>query len=162
MNKTNKNIPTIDNVRVSCLRQKGINNILEWLDNHNNIYIGRKMRIYVKRDTLKAQISNKKYTIIDNDKTKSTVLVIIKQSIFHNPFNKKLIKKYGEWQGIYKKYLYNNKELETLIEKKDYKKLPKINLLEKLKLLQGKNLGCWCSPKSCHGDVLIDAFSKCI
>lgn len=24
-----------------------------------------------------------------------------------------------------------------------------------LKLISGKVLGCWCSPKSCHGDVLI-------
>ena len=23
--------------------------------------------------------------------------------------------------------------------------------------LQGKTLGCWCKPRSCHGDILIDA-----
>jgi len=28
-------------------------------------------------------------------------------------------------------------------------------LLEDLHELQGKTLGCWCKPKSCHGDVLM-------
>jgi hypothetical protein len=27
-------------------------------------------------------------------------------------------------------------------------------LLHDLHELKGKILGCWCSPKSCHGDVL--------
>jgi hypothetical protein len=39
----------------------------------------------------------------------------------------------------YKEYLLNNKEL-----------------LEKTKELKGKTLGCWCKPKSCHGDVIIE------
>tara|TARA_Y100000034_G_scaffold121644_2_gene166137 strand:+ start:2016 stop:2285 length:270 start_codon:yes stop_codon:yes gene_type:complete len=29
------------------------------------------------------------------------------------------------------------------------------DLLEDLWELEGKTLGCWCSPKACHGDVLI-------
>lgn len=29
-------------------------------------------------------------------------------------------------------------------------------LVEKIKfMLKGKVLGCWCAPKSCHGDVLV-------
>ena len=28
-------------------------------------------------------------------------------------------------------------------------------LLQDLKELEGKTLGCWCKPKSCHGDVLV-------
>lgn len=27
-------------------------------------------------------------------------------------------------------------------------------LMAKLPFLKGKVLGCWCSPKACHGDVL--------
>lgn len=27
-------------------------------------------------------------------------------------------------------------------------------LLEDLHELKGKTLGCWCKPKSCHGDIL--------
>lgn len=29
-------------------------------------------------------------------------------------------------------------------------------LLECLRELQGKKLGCWCKPKQCHGDVLVE------
>lgn len=30
------------------------------------------------------------------------------------------------------------------------------NLMSSLCELEGKTLGCWCSPKACHGDVLIE------
>lgn len=30
------------------------------------------------------------------------------------------------------------------------------SLIEDLSELKGKVLGCWCSPKPCHGDVLIE------
>lgn len=29
-------------------------------------------------------------------------------------------------------------------------------LMEEVKSLRGKVLGCWCSPKPCHGDVLAE------
>ena len=29
--------------------------------------------------------------------------------------------------------------------------------LESLAELDGKTLGCWCSPKACHGDILLQA-----
>jgi len=28
------------------------------------------------------------------------------------------------------------------------------DLLESLSELRGRTLGCWCSPKQCHGDIL--------
>jgi hypothetical protein len=34
------------------------------------------------------------------------------------------------------------------------------HLLKDLKELNGKILGCWCSPLSCHGDVLADLVNK--
>lgn len=34
--------------------------------------------------------------------------------------------------------------------------LNKPELLECLHELKGKVLGCWCSPKACHGDVLAE------
>ena len=34
------------------------------------------------------------------------------------------------------------------------------HLLKDLKELNGKTLGCWCSPQSCHGDVLADLVNK--
>ena len=33
-------------------------------------------------------------------------------------------------------------------------------LLEALKELKGKRLGCWCKPKSCHGDVIVKLINK--
>ena len=39
----------------------------------------------------------------------------------------------------YREYIMNNKEL--------------LGMLDELK---DKTLGCWCSPKSCHGDVLVE------
>jgi len=28
-------------------------------------------------------------------------------------------------------------------------------LLSSIKELKGKDLGCWCSPRACHGDILL-------
>jgi hypothetical protein len=49
---------------------------------------------------------------------------------------------------------------EEVIEK--YRKwlLSNPELLEKVKELKGKILGCWCSPKRCHGDVLADLANR--
>lgn len=33
-------------------------------------------------------------------------------------------------------------------------------LLKDLDELENKILGCWCKPKSCHGDVLVELVNK--
>lgn len=33
-------------------------------------------------------------------------------------------------------------------------------LMASLHELEGKILGCWCSPKRCHGDILADLVEK--
>lgn len=33
------------------------------------------------------------------------------------------------------------------------------NLLDKIEELSGKTLGCWCRPKRCHGDVIIEVLN---
>jgi hypothetical protein len=33
-------------------------------------------------------------------------------------------------------------------------------LLNSLHELKGQNLGCWCYPKLCHGDVLIELYKE--
>lgn len=33
--------------------------------------------------------------------------------------------------------------------------LNNVELLSSIKELKGKDLGCWCSPRSCHGDILL-------
>lgn len=38
--------------------------------------------------------------------------------------------------------------------------LSKPELLNDLCELKGKRLGCWCKPKSCHGDILVELINK--
>ncbi|WP_167514932.1 DUF4326 domain-containing protein [Bacillus wiedmannii] len=38
--------------------------------------------------------------------------------------------------------------------------MQKPNLLEELHELKGKTLGCFCKPKPCHGDVLIELIDR--
>lgn len=49
---------------------------------------------------------------------------------------------------------------EEAIEKyKDWVKTQS-HLMEKLPQLKGKRLGCWCKPKKCHGDVLVELINE--
>ena len=60
-----------------------------------------------------------------------------------NPF---VIGKDGDREVVikkYKEYLLGNKEL-----------------LESLKELEGKVLGCYCKPYGCHGDVLVEMLGR--
>ncbi|KAJ3271477.1 hypothetical protein HDV01_006607 [Terramyces sp. JEL0728] len=59
-------------------------------------------------------------------------------SKWKNPFS---VKKYGR-EGCIKMYR------EMLL--KDGK------LMSELEELRGKELGCWCTPEKCHGDVLLE------
>ena len=34
------------------------------------------------------------------------------------------------------------------------------HLLEDLHELEGKTLGCWCKPQSCHGDILVEIINE--
>lgn len=58
-------------------------------------------------------------------------------SIFANPFKgEDAIEKYRKY--LVKSFLHDHIRLEDLDE------------------LKGKNLGCWCKPEKCHGDVVIE------
>ena len=61
------------------------------------------------------------------------------ESIWHNPFH---IGKDGTRAEVIAKY-------RVYI-------LGRPDLLALLHTLKGKVLGCWCSPDSCHGDVLVE------
>ncbi len=66
-------------------------------------------------------------------------IYIGRPSIWGNPFT---IGRDGTREEViakYKIYITQNSEL-----------------MSKLHLLSGKILGCWCKPKACHGDVLIE------
>jgi len=47
---------------------------------------------------------------------------------------------------------------KTCLEKyEEYirEKLKNPEMVDELKKLKGKQLGCWCKPQSCHGDILL-------
>lgn len=49
--------------------------------------------------------------------------------------------------------------LEVIQKYKEYI-LSNNELMKQLSELEGKTLGCWCKPKSCHGDVLVDLINN--
>lgn len=110
------------NVKVLNIRPE-YQNLKEWCEDENNVYIGRKGVIF-----------------IDGERYPKT------DSIWANPFK-----------------INNQNTREIVIQKyRKYiiKKIKKENLWDALFDLKGKNLGCWCHPNPCHGDVLIDLINK--
>ena len=77
-------------------------------------------------------------TLVNLKKKKDCDVYIGRPSLWGNPFQ---IGKDGDREEVIQLY-------------KDYvKQSPE--LLKQIHQLQGKVLGCWCSPKPCHGNVLI-------
>jgi hypothetical protein len=70
-----------------------------------------------------------------------------KSSIFANPFK---IGKDGNREEVIEKYKIYMKE--NIEKNKD--------LQNELLLLKGKNLGCWCHPQLCHGNILLDMIDE--
>lgn len=61
-----------------------------------------------------------------------------------NPYPKEEgVRTRAEAINAYREYILANKEL-----------------LADLHELEGKVLGCWCYPKSCHGDVLLELLEE--
>lgn len=71
-------------------------------------------------------------------------------SIWGNPFSHK--------DGTLAKFKCETRE-EAVNEYRYWLREQK-DLLEKLPELEGKTLGCWCKPQSCHGDVLIEMIEQ--
>jgi hypothetical protein len=62
------------------------------------------------------------------------------KSKWHNPFP---LKKYPDSLKRYKEYILKNEKL-----------------LKCMSELSGMELGCWCKPSKCHGDILISLFKE--
>lgn len=91
----------------------------EWIENPDNIYIGRGGIVFIDKQRFPKQSSE-----------------------FANPFK---IGKDGTRDEVLAKY-----------EKYITEKLEKDNFFQqRLVRLKGKNLGCWCHPEPCHGDILL-------
>ena len=85
-------------------------------------------------------------TTVVNIRTETCEVRIDRGTIWGNPFSH-LPKSAAKWQ-------VSTRE-EAITKYREYI-LEQPELLEKLDTLKGKKLGCWCKPKSCHGDVLIE------
>lgn len=114
---------SIVNCKVQNIRPN-YNNLEEWMNDTNNIYIARAGVVFI------------------NDKR-----FPIQSSKFANPYK---IGKDGSREEViakYKKYITEKLENDDL-------------LISELLLLKGKNLGCWCYPEMCHGNILLELIDK--
>lgn len=66
---------------------------------------------------------------------------------------------HSKWNNPFSLKSCNN-DRELCLEKFKEYILSNDELMEDLHELKGKNLGCWCYPERCHGDVLIELINK--
>lgn len=115
---------SIINVRVKNIRKDGYDNLKEWMQDENNVYIGRKGIVFIDGKRFPPESSE-----------------------FRNPYK---IDQNNDRNSVlqkYKKYI-----IERLNNEPD--------LLKKLVDMKNKNLGCWCAPDACHGDILLSLIEK--
>lgn len=63
----------------------------------------------------------------------------------------------SKWGNPYK--IGRDGTRKEVIEKYKFHVLASPDLVAALPELKGKILGCWCKPKLCHGDVLVELIS---
>lgn len=114
---------SVVNCKVSYIRPK-YKNLKEWMEDPNNVYIGRAGIVFIDKQRFPKKSSN-----------------------FSNPYK---IGKDGTREEVIEKY--KNYITQKLKEN--------VLLQEELFKMKGKNLGCWCAPEPCHGNVLLDLLSK--
>ena len=93
------------------------------------------------KDKNNIYIGRKGVLIIDGERFPT------ENSLFHNPYK---IKDGEDREKVILKY-----KIYLLKKLKDDK-----NFTKEFYKLKNKNLGCWCKPDSCHGDVIIDILNK--
>ena len=116
---------TVVNVRARYIRPQ-YNNLKEWTDDPNNVYIGRRGIVF---------IDGKRFPESD--------------SIWANPFK---VGKDGDIDHVLTKYH------SYIVDKLEYGEIP----TSELQFLKGKNLGCWCAPNRCHGDIVKFIVDLCV
>jgi hypothetical protein len=114
---------SVINCKVKYLRPQ-YNDLKQWMEDKNNVYIGRKGVVFINNKRFPEESSN-----------------------FCNPYKIGIDGTREEVLNKYRRYinirLQQSKELE-----------------EELISLKGKNLGCWCNPEPCHGDILLELINK--
>lgn len=114
---------SVVNCKVQYIRPK-YNNLEEWINDNNNVYIGRGGVVFINKQRYPTYSSK-----------------------FANPYKIGKDRTRKEVISKYKDYI-NQKILNDKIYKNE------------LLSLKGKNLGCWCYPEKCHGDVLLELINK--
>ncbi len=56
---------------------------------------------------------------------------------------------------------HTREEAIRLYENDLRERLKSPELKEEFLKLKGKNLGCWCHPEACHGDVILKLLQEC-
>lgn len=78
---------------------------------------------------------------------------VVNCKLFHGPYdNYVFIGRPSKWGNPFLIGEHGNRE-EVVKKYEDYI-LNNTGLLQDLKELKGKILGCFCAPRKCHGDVL--------
>lgn len=62
------------------------------------------------------------------------------------------------WGNPFKEGVHGTRE--EVIEMYRHYLLASVRLMAMLPELRGKILGCWCAPKPCHADVLLELANK--
>src|SRR5690606_7663527 len=62
----------------------------------------------------------------------------------------------SKWANPYSLEKYSREESLSLYEKY----IRESDLYNCLEELENKILGCWCKPKKCHGDILIELYNE--
>jgi hypothetical protein len=114
---------SVVNCKVKYIRPK-YNNLKEWSEDPNNIYIGRAGIIFIDKERYPKKTSK-----------------------FANPFKIGIDGNRDVVLNKYKSYIIDKLESDKL-------------LLSELLSYNNKNLGCWCYPEPCHGDILLELIDK--
>jgi len=115
---------SIVNCKVKFIRPQ-YQNLKEWMEDENNIYIGRSGVVFIDNQRFPKQTS-----------------------LFCNPFK---VGKHGTREEVIQKY---KEYIVAKLEKEEP------HLKDNLIAMKGKNLGCWCYPESCHGNVLLELINS--
>lgn len=168
-------------LKADSLRKNNYRNIVEWLNNPKNRYVGRNGYQFVTLDKILHKhiyknIKNKYGDLIDkfhNDKFIKKIKPKKLSQVSNNKFGNLIITplKNGSFNLSYrfirkKDLFYNpfgvNKNMtieESLKKFEEY--MIKSGLVNKLELIRGQNLGCFCKENDpCHAKVLIKLLKK--
>lgn len=175
------NMPKLVNLKVAELRKRGYRDVAQWIADPQHLYIGRQMRIFIHTKKSSTEVPGTKVALDakgnkilvrpsgngDEEKEKAPDpallkypvgsyvdkrskiihLFIIKKSKWYNPFKvTRKVDSRGKVVEQYETYLRENKEL--------------MNELEALK--EYTEIGCWCTPNACHGDVLLKVYKETV